>query len=304
MSTSKEWVERAHRLGLAIPGFNIPYLPMMEPVVRALRDTDVLGFIMVAKLEWEKFKAGSPKAVRDEYFRLGDRTHTRLHLDHVPVIDEDHRRCDYAAIIGEALDLGYDSAMVDGSRLPFDENLRCTAEAARLAAARGCAIEAELGAVAGHESGPLPPYDELFARRHGFTDPGEARRFAEAAGVDWLSVAAGNLHGAISAAARGQAKPTARLDLDLLAELSAAARVPLVLHGGTGIPAGIVRRALAAGVAKVNIATAIRQPYEKAMAEGHPTAAGQEAVYRETRRILEGELELGGSRRLLFPQEA
>ena len=303
MANSKEWVERARDARIAIPGFNIPYLPMMEPVIRALHDTDTLGFIMVAKLEWEKFEAGSLRAVRDEYLRQGDRTHTRLHLDHVPVIDEDNRRCDYAGIFGLAIELGYDSVMIDGSRLPFEENLRCTAEAVKLAAEGGCAIEAELGTVAGHESGPLPPYEELFARRHGFTDPNETRRFAEATGVDWLSVAAGNLHGAISAAARGMAKPTARLDLELLSELHAAARVPLVLHGGTGIPADYVRRAFVAGIAKINIATAIRQPYEKSLAEGHAAAAARETVYRETRRILEDELGLAGSRRLLYPQE-
>ena len=60
-------------------------------------------------------------------------------------------------------------------------------------------VEAELGAVLGHEAGPLPPYEELFASGLGFTDPAEAKRFVEETGCDWLSVAIGNIHGAIAA---------------------------------------------------------------------------------------------------------
>ena len=86
-------MNNAWEKGIVIPGFNIPYLPMMEPVIRALHDTGTFGLIMVARLEWIKFKSGSMKAIRDEYEKLKDRNHTRLHLDHVPVIDEDKLAC-------------------------------------------------------------------------------------------------------------------------------------------------------------------------------------------------------------------
>jgi ketose-bisphosphate aldolase len=288
MNDTRAIVRRAWRLGTAVPGFNIPYLPMMEPVVRALRDTNSFGLIMVARLEWVKFQSGSLASIQAEYARVGDARHTRLHLDHVPVIDEDNLRVDVPPIVREALELGYGSVMVDGSRLPLAENIAATREIVALARASGAAVEGELGAVLGHEAGPLPPYEDLFASGRGFTDPDEAARFARETGVDWLSVAVGNIHGAISAAARGARKVEARLHLDRLARLREAAGVPLVLHGGTGIRAADVRAAIRAGIAKINVATAIRQPYERLMRESGSRA--QEAVYEATVAIVRDEL--------------
>jgi ketose-bisphosphate aldolase len=295
--SAAELIRRAWERGIAVPGFNIPYLPMMEPVVRALRDTDSFGLIMVARLEWTKFQAGGPEAVAEEYRRVSDPRHTRLHLDHVPVIDEDGRRVDYVRIISAALELGYDSVMVDGSRLPLEENIAATRRVAEMAGSFGAAVEAELGAVLGHEAGPPPPYEELFASRRGFTDPAEARRFVAETGVDWLSVAIGNVHGAISAARRGTQKIRARLDLEHLRAIREATGLPLVLHGGTGIPSELVRRSFAAGIAKVNVATAIRQPYE-ALVESSPQAAC-EAVYSTIVELVRNELCVEGSARLL-----
>lgn len=283
-----EIVRKAWESGSAIPGFNIPYLPMMAPVVRALRDCKSFGLIMVARLEWVKFEAKSLRAIRDEYESVKDLAHTRLHLDHVPVIDEDDLRVDYRAVIAEALDLGYESVMVDGSRLPLAENIACSAEVVRLAAPYGVPVEAELGAVMGHESGPMPSYEELFASKRGFTAPEEAARFVKETGVDWLSVAIGNIHGAISAAAKGREKPRARLDLEQLERLNRAAKLPLVLHGGTGIAPSAIREAVTRGIAKINVATAIRQPYEQALPRGVPAA--QQAVYDAMTQVLRNEL--------------
>ncbi len=289
-------IASARAAGLAVPGFNIPYLPMMAPVVQALRDCDSFGLVMVARLEWIKFESGGLQAIRDEYERVGDPAHTRLHLDHVPVIDEDDLRVDYRAVIAEALDLGYESVMVDGSRLPLEENIACTAEVVKLAAPYGVPVEAELGAVMGHESGPMPSYEELFASRKGFTDPDEAGRFVRESGADWLSVAIGNIHGAISAAAKGLEKPRARLALDHLQRIAHLCDCPLVLHGGTGIAPEAVRAAVSCGIAKINVATAIRQPYERTLPQGVPAA--QQAVYDEMVRLLRDDLELEGSVRI------
>jgi ketose-bisphosphate aldolase len=297
MQTTAKWIDAALKAGTAIPGFNIPYLPMMEPVVRALRDTETLGLIMVARLEWEKFESGSLKAIRDEYERVKDPACTRLHLDHVPVIDEDQRRVDFEAIIAEAIDLGYESVMVDGSRLPLAENIFETRKAVEIAKKAGVPVEAELGAVMGHEAGPLPPYDELFASGKGFTDPGEARRFVEETGVDWLSVAIGNVHGAISAA-RAEKKIEARLDIAHLKKIRAACDAPLVLHGGTGIRPEYITSSFKSGIAKINIATAIRQPYEALKDESIEKA--QEAVYRTTCETLRNELKIAGSSKAIL----
>ena len=291
-------IQRARQAGTVIPGFNIPYLPMMAPVVRALRDTDSFGLIMVARLEWVKFHSGSLRAIREEYERVKDEQHTRLHLDHVPVIDEDGLTVDYLAVIREALALGYQSVMVDGSRLPFADNVQATRQVVALAHDAGATVEAELGAVLGHESGPLPPYEELFASGQGFTDVEEARRFVQDTGVDWLSVAIGNVHGAIADATRDRPKPEARLQLTQLDAINRATGIPLVLHGGTGIRVADLRAAMQHGIAKINVATAIRQPYERALATTSVEEA-QHAVYLATRGILEDELDVAGKGELL-----
>lgn len=284
---------KAWQRGMVIPGFNIPYLPLMEPVIRALLDTSTFGLIMVARLEWIKFEAGSMKSIRDEYEKLKDLRFTRLHLDHVPVIDEDGQLTDYEKIISDAVNLGYDSVMIDGSRLSLEENIDKSRKIAFLAHQAGIPIEAELGAVLGHESEPLPPYEELFTSGRGFTSPEEASRFVRETEVDWLSVAIGNIHGAISAAARVEKKPSARLNIDHLRVINDAVRIPLVLHGGTGIAKEYLMQSFKAGITKINIATAIRQPYEKLMHVSVKKA--QEAVYNEMVDILNKQIEIAGS---------
>ncbi len=283
-------MKRAMSAGTAIPGFNIPYLPMMEPVVCALRDTGCFGLIMVARLEWEKFDAGGLLPVYEEYQRVKDERYTRLHLDHVPVIDEDLLPVPYETILREAVEMGYDSVMVDGSRLPLAENMAATRRIVEIAHEKGVAVEAELGAVHGHESGPLPPYEELFASGRGFTEAAEARIFVEETGLDWLSVAIGSVHGAISATARREKKIEARLSIERLQEIHRATGIPLVLHGGTGIQKACVLDAIRHGIVKINVATAIRQPYEALM--GASAASALEAVYQATRSVIENDLEL------------
>ena len=291
-------LNKAREKGIVIPGFNIPYLPMMEPVVRALHDTETFGLIMVARLEWIKFKSGSMKSIRDEYEILKNRRFTRLHLDHVPVIDEDNLYTNFESIIAEAIDLGYDSVMIDGSRLSLLDNIEKTRRIVVLAHSAGIPVEAELGAVMGHESGPLPPYDEIFASGKGFTSPEEAKRFVEETQADWLSVAIGNIHGAISAATRTEKKIEARLSIPQLKLINESVNIPLVLHGGTGIAKEYLMQSFKQGITKINIATAIRQPYEKLMNQSIPEA--QEAVYNEMLDIINNQLEIAGSANHIF----
>jgi len=273
---------------------------MMAPVVKALRDCNSFGLIMVARLEWEKFESKGLRAIRDEYEKVKDIKHTRLHLDHVPVIDEDNRLVDYEAIIAEALELGYGSVMIDGSRLPLLENIASTSKIVKLAKGYGVPVEAELGAVMGHESGPLPSYEELFISKRGFTSQDEAKQFVIESGINWLSVAIGNIHGAISAVGRQLEKPKARIDLEQLALLNNAAGIPLVLHGGTGIDSDYIHKAIKLGIAKINVATAIRQPYERLLPQGIPAA--QDAVYHTMVELLRNELQIENSANILFKQ--
>ena len=143
-----------------------------------------------------------------------------LHLDHVE--DEELTR--------QAADAGFGSLMVDASRAPYAENVARTRALVDWAHEHGLWVEAELGGTDG-------PAHVAGAR----TDPAAAAEFVAATGIDGLAVAVG----------------TARLDIDLVAALHEAAPVPLVLHGSSGVTDDELRRALGAGIVKVNVGTAL-----------------------------------------------
>jgi ketose-bisphosphate aldolase len=293
---SAELIANARQAGLAIPSFNVPYLPMIQPVIEAAVAEDAFIFIITARLEWTKFEAGGLSAVLDEYQKWQRSDYTRLHLDHVPVIDEDNLQVDYLPIFREALALGYNSVMIDGSRLSLKDNIEASRRVADLAHEAGVPCEAELGAVLGHESGPLPPYEELFASGKGFTDVDEARLFVEQTGCDWLSVAIGNIHGAISPATKDLKKVEARLNHEHLKVLGDVTGVPLVLHGGSGIRQADVLQSFKLGIAKINVATEIRQAYEQALAQTRSIERAQQAVHTRTRWLLREWFGLSGTR--------
>ena len=126
-----------------VPAFNIPYLPMAKPVAQAIIDEKTVAMLQVARLEWEKFESRSLEAVAEEYFKYYDPKYTLLHLDHVPVIDEDQKRVDYMPILERAVKAGYQSVMVDGSRLSLAENIAVTKQVADFAHANDIACEAD-----------------------------------------------------------------------------------------------------------------------------------------------------------------
>lgn len=290
-----EILKNAWREALPVPAFNVPYLPMMEPLVEAARAEDAFCFVAVARIEWTKFQSKSMEAVAAEFFRLPSDRRVRLHLDHIPVIDEDNLEVPYMDLIMQAIDLGYQSVMIDGSRLPLEENIAATRKVVEYAHERSIPVEAELGAVMGHESQPSMTYEEILRTKTGFTSPAEARRFVKESRCDWLSVAFGNIHGAVSDALRHQKKVAARLDIAHLEELQEAAGVPLVLHGGSGIPREGILQAVERGVAKINIGTEVRQVYEQAVSAGSSIQQAQYAVLDRTRSILRDFLEISGT---------
>ena len=297
--TVNETILLARKKETVIPAFNVPYLPMVEPVARAVADENSVAIIHAARVEWEKFAAKSPESVAEEYRKYCKPGHTFLGLDHVPAVDEDLKQVDYLPIIQRAVDAGFESVMLDGSRLGLEENIEATAAVADLVHKYGVACEGELGAVMGHESGSAMPYEEIFATRLGFTDLTEVKHFAEESRCDWLSVAVGNIHGAIAEATRHQKKPEARLDLEHIASLYAAAGLPLVLHGGSGIQIDYILKGIKAGIAKINVGTEIRQAYEKAMEAKNDTGFAQEAVYTRVRELIAA-MKITDSRTLLF----
>ena len=168
-----------------------------------------------------------------------------VHLDHSSVADA----------IRAALDAGVASIMADGSHLPYEQNLAFTAAMADLAHACGAAVEAELGRLAGSEDGlTVPEYQAKL------TDPDQAADFVARAGVDTLAVCIGNVHGHY----RGEPA----LDFARLERLRWTVPIPLVLHGASGLPAPMVRRAIELGVCKLNVNTEVRDAYLAALVDG------------------------------------
>jgi ketose-bisphosphate aldolase len=272
---------------------------MVEPAVAVLRRLECFGLLEVSLPDIEKFGAQSLKAVHQEYRKCEDKAYTRLHLDHVPVIDEDGDLVDWNMMIQEALNLGFDSVMIDGSRLGLEENIEVSRRVVKMAHAKLVPVEAELGAVYGHEKGPLPPYEELFRSGKGFTDPEEAKRFVKETGVDWLSVAIGNIHGAISGIAKDEKKVNARLNIGHLMKVVSATNVPIVLHGGSGLERESVLAGIKNGVTKINIGTAIRQRYEKEMRKTGKVEDARKQVGEEMRNLIERYYGIRGSARKL-----
>ena len=300
MSNTADIVKNALEAGIVVPAFNIPYLPMMKPVIQAVVDQDCFALVEVARLEWIKFESQSMAAVMKEFKKWEQPDYIRLHLDHVPVIDEDNFEVDYLSIIQESIDLGYQSVMVDGSRLSLVDNIEATRQVAELAHAAGVPCEAELGAVLGHEAGPLPPYEELYESGKGFTDVQQAEQFVRETGCDWLSVAIGNIHGAVSEALRDKKKVEAKLNLEHLEMLhQVCGGIPFVLHGGSGVKREYLLAAIKKGIAKVNVGTEIRQAYETVLRDSGDLAAAQDAVYDRTGWLLRDYFNLAGTRKLV-----
>jgi fructose-bisphosphate aldolase class II len=179
------------------------------------------------------------------------------HLDHGASLDD----------CRAALDAGFTSLMFDGSRLPLQQNIDATAAVAELAHAAGASCEGEIGFV-GYAGGVASAG----------TDPEEAARFARETGVDAMAISIGNLH--------LQQKPGAGLDLDRLWAIEAVTSVPLVIHGGSGVPVG-ERAELAARsrIAKFNIGTELRMAFGMALRDAvarDPGRFDRIAILRET----------------------
>jgi fructose-bisphosphate aldolase class II len=193
-----------------------------------------------------------------------------VHLDHATS----------AELVREAVALGFGSVMYDGSALDYERNVATTAEITAYCHEHDVWVEAELGEVGGKDGVHAPG-----AR----TDPDEAVRFVAATGVDALAVAVGTSH--------AMTDRTAAVDLELIAGLRKVAGVPLVLHGSSGVPDDDLARAVAAGIAKINIATHLNRVFTDAV-RGYLAAnpgvvdtrkyvgPGRDAVAREVARLL------------------
>ncbi len=144
---------------------------------------------------------------------------------------------------------GFSSIMFDGSHFPIDENVEKTKELVTVAHAMGMSIEAEVGSIGGEEDGVIGAGE--------IADPNECKRIADL-GVDFLAAGIGNIHGKYPANWKG-------LDFDALAKTKELiGDLPLVLHGGTGIPEDMIKKAISLGVAKINVNTECQLYFQEA----------------------------------------
>ena len=156
-----------------------------------------------------------------------------LHLDHAGSLE---------AVL-KGLQIGFSSVMFDGSTKPLEENIALSREAAKLARMAGVSFEAEVGHVGGAEDGDE---DETAM----FTRVGDAKAFTAAVPMDFLAVSVGNAH--------GRYRKPPKIQLNRIADLAAAVPVPLVLHGGTGIPPADLVEATRRGMVKINLGTELK----------------------------------------------
>lgn len=238
----------AHAAGRALGAFSTYTQESTQAICRAAEDT---GRPLILQAGASAFNhAGRAQLVAQALLAADLATvPVGVHLDHSRDLHE----------IRECLRAGYTSVMVDGSHLPFDDNVALTRAAVQAAAEHGAWVEGELGAVPGDED-----RSERSARGE-LTDPSRAAEFVERTGVDALAVAIGNVH--------GTATEPIPLDLTLLGRLRDVVAVPLVLHGASGLPADELHGAIRLGVAKVNVNTELRAAFLAALQQALPAAA-------------------------------
>ncbi len=259
--TSHKMLLDAQRGGYAVAAFNVENMEMAQAVVSAAEKAQSPVIVQTTS---GTLKYAPPSVFAGIVGRLANsaKIPVALHLDHGSGLE----------LAIECIAAGYTSLMIDGSMLPFDNNVALTRSV--VSAAGELPVEAELGTVGGKEDGHG-------ADKPQYTDPQEAVRFVEQTGVSSLAVAIGTAHGFY--------KGVPQLDIGRLEQIHKVLSIPLVLHGTSGVPHDQVRACIERGICKVNYATELRVVFSngvKQALEHKPDAydpkqylsAGREAV--------------------------
>lgn len=250
LATLKEVLEIAERTNTAIPGFNIDNIEIPEAIMEAA-ETECCPVILT--IGQGAINAGGLRHLPDVVRRIAESSNVPvvLHLDH-GVSYEQTVAC---------LRAGFTSVMYDGSHWPFEENVRESQAVVRAAHAVGVSVECELGAISGVEDG-------ISHNNKNLVDLNEVERFIAVVDCDALAVGIGNAHGIY--------KGAPQLDFDRLEACRKLGAPPLVLHGGSGIPAEMIKKAISLGIRKINVATEVRL----AFMEGLESAVGSRDIYK------------------------
>jgi ketose-bisphosphate aldolase len=260
--------ERGH---YAIGSFAPRYTAMIRAVLRAGQKSASPLIVQISQRELNRYGIAPAEFADEFYAGVKDakiNVPLVLHLDHTK---------DFS-VIEEAIESKFTSVMIDASDKPLDENIAISKAAAEYAHGHKVSIEAELGRIGRADSGPSDDTDE----EKNYTDPQEAKRFVMETRVDTLAVSVGTAHGVYMT-------KQPKVDYERLKAIRALTPVHLVLHGGSGVPADMMKKAfqLPNGVSKVNIATDLELAMLQAL--GLPKWITNE----ESKRLSHGEIELG-----------
>ncbi|CFX02348.1 Ketose-bisphosphate aldolase, class-II [Syntrophomonas zehnderi OL-4] len=232
-----ELLLKADREGYAVGAFNANNMEIVQAIAQAaaMENAPVImqasqGAIKYAGLD---YITGMVKMAADEY-----KVPIALHLDHGTDFDQ----------VVKCIRSGFSSVMYDGSKLTLKENIAMTNKVLDMARPIGVSVEAELGKIGGTED-----HVHVDAKDAMYTDPEEARIFVEETGVESLAIAIGTAH--------GQYKGEPHLDFERLEKIKQLVKIPIVLHGSSGVPDNAIQKAIKLGVCKVNIDTNIREAF-------------------------------------------
>lgn len=226
----KTLLEAAQKGKWAVGSFSVANMEMVLGIIKAAEETNSPIILQIAqvRLNHSPLELIGPLMIAAA---KNAKVPVAVHFDHGLTLDK----------IELALEIGFTSVMFDGSHLPLEENIAKTKETVMLARKYGASVEAEIGCVGGSEDG-----SENIAIN--CTSPDEAVMFAKETGVDALAIAIGNAH--------GNYKQTPHLRFDILEKIKNSVKIPLVLHGGTGILPEEFIKCRENGIKKINIATA------------------------------------------------
>lgn len=244
--TLKDILPVAQKNHYGIGSFSPRNTFLIEAVLKAAENTQSPVIVQISSNELSWFDC-SAKRFADRFFELKDQytIPAVLHLDHTKEISR----------IKEAIDAGFNSVMIDASALEFEENLAVTREVVDYAHPRGVSVEAELGRILTTDKLETDQ-DSLL-----YTVPEEAADFVRRTGVDALAVSVGSAHGVYPV-------KDPKLDYERIEQIRKLTGVPLVLHGGSGLPAKTVQKAITlptGGVSKINIATDLEIEFQRVL---------------------------------------
>lgn len=245
-------LKKAQEGKYAVGQFNINNLEWTQAVLEATKENNapvILGVSEGAMKYMGGFKVVSAM-VNSLIETLDVKQPVALHLDHGSSFES----------CKEAIDAGFSSVMIDGSKLPIDENIAVTKQVVEYAHAKGVSVEAEVGCVGGNEDGVVGGVK--------YADANECKRIVDEAGIDALAAALGSVHGEY------HGEPV--LGFKEMEEIRDLTNMPLVLHGGSGIPEHQIKKSIELGHCKINVNTECQQAFTKRVRE---VLANDDKVY-------------------------